>query len=101
MNNVLVDAMNLPEHEFKILMADSAVLQWMDNPDNVRYLRERQAEYLHTKGWAMTKEKLTKAEACIPPDAYFHLPQEWRIDPKRKELMKWVRTSHPYLLLKH
>ena len=98
--DILVDAMNLPEHEMRLLMADAAVIKWMNDSVNLTYLRRRQAEYLHSKGWSITKGKNFKCEAIIPPDAFLHLPKEWRIDPKGKELAKWLKERHPYLLLR-
>lgn len=99
--DILTEAMKLPLHEMQLLMADAAVLQWMADPENVRQLRILQTEYVQDKGWSKTKEKSLKREAIIPTDAYLHLPKEWRIDPKRKEMRRWLKERHPYLLLKN
>lgn len=97
--DILTEALKLPQHEMKLLMADAAVLKWMEDPVNREYLKQRKREYLHTKGWSVNKGKNFKCEAVVPSDAHMHLPKEWKLDPKGKEFMRWIKDRHPYLLL--
>ena len=88
--------------DIRIEIADELVRDWMKVPDNLTFLRQKKAEYLHRRGWSLSRIDGTKgnfkAEYDIPQEAFFALPSEIRNHPK--ELKKWVELRHPYLLFK-
>tara|TARA_R110002051_G_scaffold204723_1_gene270813 strand:- start:7019 stop:7324 length:306 start_codon:yes stop_codon:yes gene_type:complete len=87
---------NLSDTDAKIACANHLVDLWMKVPENLSNLREQKAAYLHDKGWSIGRN--LKSECDIPFEAYCMLPQE--IKHNQFELMKWVKTYHPYLLFK-
>lgn len=86
--------------DLQVDLADMHVREWMQDPDNRAYLHERKQEYLHTKGFSKGRGNGSKgnirAVYDLPQEAFFTLPPEIRDDPK--ELQKWVKTRHPYLM---
>ena len=89
--------MHLPINELRLLVADAAVLEWMDDPDNRQYLHQLKMEYLHDKGWSTAKGKhFKRSEYFIPQTAFLLLSEEMR---QPKEKAKWIKERHPYLML--
>lgn len=82
------------DHDQKVEMANQLVHKWMRDPDNRRYLDDKKAEYIHKKGYS--NNRTMKHECDLPPGAFLVLPSEIRNN--KKELMKWVKRCHPYLL---
>lgn len=85
------------DYDQKVEMANQLVRKWMRDPENRKYLDEKKAEYIHDKGWSLFNGKRgnIKHEVDIPQEAFLLLPPEIRND--KKELIKWVKTYHPYL----
>ena len=89
---------NLSDFDTRIAMANQVVDKWLKDSGNWSYLNNKKAEYIHTKGWTSFagKKGHLKHEVDIPQEAFVLLPSEIRNNPK--ELMKWVKSTHPYLL---
>tara|TARA_R100000306_G_scaffold61395_1_gene63796 strand:- start:1869 stop:2174 length:306 start_codon:yes stop_codon:yes gene_type:complete len=86
---------NLSEKDQMIHLANLEVEKAMKDPVFYQELRERQAEFELTKG--MSGKRNLKMRVSIPQDAVNALPPEIRND--NKELLKWVKRYHPYLML--
>lgn len=82
----------LSERELKIKIANAAVHQWMRKKENIDYLNQKKAEYVHDKGW--TQNRTFKHELDIPPEAYRMLPNDLK---QGEALKKWAKRYHPYL----
>ena len=82
----------------QVEMANQMVRKWMKNPKNKAYLDEKKANYIHDKGWTYYNGKRgnMKHEVDIPSEAFIMLPKEIR--DNKKELMRWVKEKHPYLM---
>jgi hypothetical protein len=99
-NSLIKGTVNAPglnlnnDTDRRIALANEIVRRAMLDTDFNRHLRDKHAEFLHSFGWSVGKN--FKAAAEIPEDAYAILPYEIKEDAK--ELMKWVKMYHPYLI---
>lgn len=82
--------------DLQLETANRLVYEAMQDEDFKAALHEKKMDYIHNKGWSVGKTM--KAEADIPHKAFWALPEEIRDHPK--EVMKWIKKYHPYLLLK-
>jgi len=93
-----IDPLTLPSSikpfEVRCMIASKIIRQSMRDPLFYNELRGMKAEYLHDKGWSISR--FFKSEYTIPQSAYLVLPAELRKD--KKALKKWLKDNHPYLI---
>jgi len=80
--------------DLKIHLANEAVKEAMKDKTFSSYINHKHNEYIHSGGW--DNKKMFKDAMEIPYKAFFLLPEEIRDNDK--ELKKWVKQYHPYLL---
>jgi len=86
----------MSKFDARCFLASKIIEHWMQDPDNRAMVRDKQTNYIHDKGWAAGK--LFKEEHTIPQEAFLVLPPE--ISQKPKELMRWLKNNHRYLVFR-